>query len=257
MRNHVQELHSPDFRGEQMVLYEILLLAGLLISAALFRGRRFGEALLILFWAHQSLNSVRHVTVYAWVAVPIIGAELSRLCRPALARISAKSVAGALRDVSRDFSSVPLHTSVWGAIVLVFLWFSPYQVWPRNFPVDKFPVQLVEKYAAVLNPADGPKPRILASDQFGDYLIYRFHPDLRVFIDGRSDFYGAELGNEYMKMLGLDRSWRELIDKWAFDYVLLPRESRLGNRLREDPLWGVLEDSGVAILLVRHKPDRP
>ncbi len=32
---------------------------------------------------------------------------------------------------------------------------------------------------------------IFTFDQWGDYLIYRLYPRTRVFIDGRSDFYGA------------------------------------------------------------------
>ena len=32
--------------------------------------------------------------------------------------------------------------------------------------------------------------RLLTTDQWGDYIIYCFYPRQKVFMDGRSDFYG-------------------------------------------------------------------
>ncbi len=43
--------------------------------------------------------------------------------------------------------------------------------------------------------------RLLTTDQWGDYLIY-LNPQQKVYVDGRSDFYGQEIGNEYLRVDG-------------------------------------------------------
>jgi hypothetical protein len=139
-------------------------------------------------------------------------------------------------------------------VLAVFLWNSPGQAWPTEFPHIKFPVQMVERHAAKLNPPGSKKPRILASDQIGDYLIYRFYPDVRVFMDGRGDFYGPEFGDEYIRIMRVDWRWRQLMEKWDFDYAMLPREWSLSEALKLDPKWNILEDSGPALLFERRRP---
>ena len=43
--------------------------------------------------------------------------------------------------------------------------------------------------------------RILAPDTFGGYLIYRFNGERKVFFDGRSDFYGTDFIERYLRLL--------------------------------------------------------
>ena len=59
-------------------------------------------------------------------------------------------------------------------------------------------------------------PRVLTSDQWADYLIYRLYPEQRVFFDGRSDFFGAALGSDYRKLQACERPWRELLERYRF-----------------------------------------
>ena len=82
-------------------------------------------------------------------------------------------------------------------------------------------------------------PRILTSDQWADYLIYRLYPRQRVFFDGRSDFYGPSLGAEYRELLGASEGWREVMRRHAFDRALLPREWPLSTMLDGEPGGGV------------------
>src|SRR5204862_6693071 len=42
--------------------------------------------------------------------------------------------------------------------------------------------------------------RIFTKDQWGGYLIYRFAGHIKVFIDGRSDFYGRQLLEIYAQV---------------------------------------------------------
>ena len=96
-----------------------------------------------------------------------------------------------------------------------------------------------------------PWARVFTPDQWGDYLIYRLYPSTRVFVDGRSDFYGAEIGNQYLRLTGGQWDWEQIMQKYGFTSVLLPSELPICQLLKRDPGWRVEEDSGKTILLVR------
>jgi hypothetical protein len=88
-------------------------------------------------------------------------------------------------------------------------------------------------------------------DQWADYLIYRFYPRQRVFIDGRSDFFGPKVGGEYIRLMSGQRDWKSLITKWDFDTVLCPPEWALASLLRQDTEWRIAEETSEALLFLR------
>ena len=94
-------------------------------------------------------------------------------------------------------------------------------------------------------------PHILTSDQWADYLIFRLYPQQRVFFDGRSDFFGAAIGSDYRKLLGCEKSWRELLDRYQFDMALLPRDWALNTALEREPGWRQVYGDPVAVLYAR------
>ena len=93
-----------------------------------------------------------------------------------------------------------------------------------------------------------PKARILASDSFGGYLIYRFDGARHVFIDGRSDFYGADFLKRYLDLMSARPGWRDVVDSFHFTHALLPSDSPLLAAL-EQAGWRILYKDDVATLL--------
>jgi hypothetical protein len=72
-------------------------------------------------------------------------------------------------------------------------------------------------------------------------------------MDGRSDFYGPEVGNDYLRLSNGSWDWQRLLDKYRFNLALLPTELPLSQILKLAPEWRVLEDDGKRILLARNK----
>jgi hypothetical protein len=253
IRDHIAEFLSPQFRDETLFQFEILLFAGVVIVALLLQQRRFEEALLILFWGHASLGSVRHVPLFALVTVPILGVELNHLWKRWSESKSRTSLAGIVRDLAEDFSRAPMRTSIWAPVLVIVLMLlnAPLQNWPTDFPDNKFPVKAVNRNLALLAPAEAEMPRVLTSDQWADYLIYRFYPREKVFFDGRSDFYGPSIGDEYVRLQSPRHDWAELLDKYRFDVALLPIDWPLAELLKADRRWRVRHDDGVAIVFER------
>ncbi len=250
IREVVQEFQSPSFRAENLLQYEMLLLVGILAAASqLARGRLVGP-LWILFWAHQSLGSVRHVTVFVTVAAPIIALEATYLWDRLVAGASKKSVHGILDSLAADMGRNFRWTSPWPAVFLAgLLLVDALPVhWPKDFPALRFPVKLVQKHGDRIRSA-----RVLTTDQWADYLIYRFYPDQRVFLDGRSDFYGPVLGKQYIRVSSGQHDWRKILDQHDFDLALIPVDWSLTSLLKQHPDWRLLEDDGKCLIFERRE----
>jgi hypothetical protein len=248
IRTVVQEFQSPSFRDENMMQFEGLMLAGLIAAGALFRRRRVVEGLWIVFFAHLALSSARHVPVFVTVAAPVIAAELALCWSGWTSRASKSSLAGIVNQMAADSARGFGRSSAWPAAVVVVLALLGRPVrWPDDFPGQMFPTKMVHAHAAEILAA-----RVLTTDQWADYLIYT-DPRQKVFIDGRSDFYGPEIGNQYISLINGSWDWETVLNKFGFNLALLPVESAISQLLKRHPEWQVAEDDGKHILLVRRE----
>jgi hypothetical protein len=231
----VDEFQSPKFRGEFMLQFELLLFAGLALAGVMVSKKRFVEALLILFWAQAALTSVRHAPIYVIVTAPILVAQLTQVWNEWSRFKSRGSIAGILRDLGNEFSANALRATIWAPVVVLGMGFSMAMAkgdtWPQDFPKQRFPVALVNQYADRLAPLTGPMPRIFTSDQWGDYLTYRFYPRIRIFVDGRSDLFGSSLGKEYVHTAGGHYEWEQVLYRYHIDMALVPLELPLAELL--------------------------
>lgn len=250
----VEEFQSPKFRHENMFHFELLLFAGLGLVGLLVSKRRWVEALLILFWAQAALGSVRHVPLFAFVVAPLLVQELTALWNEWSATRTRGSIAGILRDLCGEFSNTPMRTTLWAPALIASIALAKGQSWPSDFPTGKFPVVMVNRYESDLVPAAGPMPRIFTSDQWGDYLTYRFYPRVRVFLDGRSDLFGAELGKEYVRLAGGQHEWEKTLDRYRIEMAMIPSDWPLAELLKRHAGWRIRQDDGSAILFERKNP---
>jgi len=247
IKNLVQEFQAPTFRSEGQLQFEALLLAGLIACGLLLRRRLFAEALWVIFLAHSSLISVRHVPLYAAVAAPLVACEISEWWRAGVACMKKSSALRILHQLGADLAPGFRRTSMWPAVLILSLAAldAPLQ-WPRDFPSVIFPTAMVHQHAGLI--ATG---RLLTPDQWGDYIIYSFFPRQKVYVDGRSDFYGEKLGEEYLHLLQGSYNWRAILDRNGFNLALLPVDSPLASMLKLDPTWQVVQDDTRVILFQR------
>jgi hypothetical protein len=245
--DHVQEFQSPVIRSEGMVVFAVLLVGGIaMASRRLVRGEWF-EGGLALAWGFAALRSARHIPFFAIAAAPAIASEGALWWRGIAERAPLRSARRIFWDVGRDPGQAP-RVSVWLALCAAAALATAGSA--GGFPNTRFPVQAVERNQRLLAPA-GPDPRILTSDQWADYLIFRFYPRQRVFFDGRSDFYGPALGADYMSLAGAQNQCVELLDRYRFDMALLPRDWPLSAVLDGDAGWKRAYRDTVATLYVR------
>jgi hypothetical protein len=253
--DRIKEFQSPDFHHPPALAIELLLLLGVLAAVWSIARRHWGEAIAILVFAHFALVSMRNVPVFAFIACGAIGASLvdgGRYIRNSRVRAwLARVVEGALAfgeeiEVMERFERV--HWPAALAIATIALLFhSPAKLagFQAEFDPRIFPVNAV----AVLS--RGPVGRIFASDQWGDYLLYRCYPKIRVFLDDRSDFYGAELDDAAIRIATAQHDWRELLAKYNIDTALVGPNDPLAAVLKISPEWRLRFEDRVALVFQR------
>lgn len=78
---------------------------------------------------------------------------------------------------------------------------------------------------------------ILHSDADGGYLIWRWWPQQRVFMDDRFDMYPVALQEDYARLLNLDEGWQEVLDKYGVEIVVWRTDGRLVRGLELATGW--------------------
>jgi len=134
--------------------------------------------------------------------------------------------------------------SVTGALLVAVLLFSPNP--PKRFRPEFDPQNYPASAVAMI--ARDPGARVFAPDQWGDYLIYRLYPGTRVFLDGRSDFYGPDFVQKAVDALNVNYGWQQTLDKFKVNTILLPPSMPLAGALKECSRWRLVYDDGVALV---------
>ena len=246
---HVQEFQSPQFRSENMVIFALLLFAGVAVAAKIWRAQLF-EAAMILIWGFAALRSARYIPLFAVIAAPSIAAFAAERWKQVAARARSQSAWRILWESSQVLGE-RWGLTPWAAILVPLAMCAVLPVdGLANLPARFFPVMAVDRNSHLLTTSG---QRVLTSDQWADYLIYRLYSGAPVFFDGRSDFYGEQIGNDYRTLQQAGRDSRAVLARYGFTAALLPLDWPLGQVLDHDPQWTVAYRDGQAVLFLRSR----
>jgi hypothetical protein len=250
IRAFVEEFQSPRFRSENMLQFEILLFAGLLTLAWLLRRKEWYPVLAILLWAHESLASVRHVPLYCVAACPFIASGLQDLWTQLRRGCHANSLFAAFDGVNAAWGPWTRGVTIWPVVLSLAIAVTAAK--PINFgatvgfPENKFPVTLVERNAGRF--ADG--TRVFSSDQWSDYLIYRLYPAVRIYFDGRSDYFGPWRGKAYQQLMAGQSEAVSILSRENVRFALIPNDWALAGILRATAGWRVADSDELGVLFM-------
>jgi len=260
--NAVDEFQAPDFRSEATKIFEVNLLAGLLVAGLMLRRGEFAWPLLMLAWAHATLTSFRHGALFMLAATPVLMLEGTRWIEQG-AR-AGNWILQTFKNIADDYGPNSDKPSESGGLVvswapiamLVFLAYSMnvrgavQETWRAEFPDVRFPAAALE----ALGEDRLTQGRVLTSDQWGDYLVFSMYPKYKTFIDGRSDFYDPSVLDDYVGILGSHYSWERTLDKYEFNAVLAPLDWSITAALKAHPGWTLIYDDGFALYFERTEP---
>jgi hypothetical protein len=249
---HIMEFLSISFHHPIAIFFEVMLVLAAGAAFWSFKTGSYTEAVLLLVWAHGALLAARNIPLFMIVAAPPVAAMIEDW----LARAPQFNVAEWVRTAFTKFNLVAAEMtqtddlgrwrliSAAGALLVAVLLFAPH-------PPNKFRPEFDPKYypaSAVSTIAQDPTARVFTYDQWGDYLIYRLYPRLRVFVDGRSDFYGSDFEHKYVDALNVKYGWEQTLSKFGVNTILLPPSTPLTGALKECSRWRLVYDDGVALV---------
>jgi hypothetical protein len=257
-RQFVSEFQGPDFKQLSGSLLEVMLVLAACAAISYARRRQYAEVLLLAGWAHLALLMVRNVPIFMIVAAPLVAECLARWLR-ALAgapvarwlRRAAKEAAGIDADVGVMERGWRLHLPSIAAMTILAIALADPQPGPSlrsEFDPAAYP-------RAALATLDRPDQRIFADDEWGDYLIYMLFPTgTRVFVDGRTDFYGAAFENAYVATLQARPGWSATLDRYGVDTLLLAPDAPLAAVAAQSGQWQRDYEDEVATVFRRVAP---
>jgi hypothetical protein len=113
--------------------------------------------------------------------------------------------------------------------------------------------QFPKRAVAFLGASNQPR-RVFVYYDWGGYAIWKLYPEYRVFVDGRADLYGDDLLRQFKTAVELRTGWRDVLDNWEVEAVLVPPSCALAQALLLDPDWRAAFRDSKAILLLRGHP---
>lgn len=248
---HIAEFIPLSFNHPASKFFEPLALLGAVSVAWSLVRKRYDHAILLALWLHFALMSARNVPIYAIVATPLIARSM-RDWLILIGRRNGATITGraarwfrCFGQEVRPFERVPrFHlVSAAGLALIATIVYAPNppDAFRPAYNSTAFPVQAAEHLGA-------PGNRVLSIDTWGGYLIYAQYPSRKVFVDGRSDFYGDKFENTCADLLTAKPGWKKLLDSYHFDRVLLPPDSALVSTLRLTKEWKAVYEDKTAVV---------
>jgi hypothetical protein len=116
----------------------------------------------------------------------------------------------------------------------------------RNYETIRNPIAAVEFLKSQRLP--GP---IYNRYGWGGYLIYQLYPEYRVYIDGRADVYGDAFFTETMHTYDGLGNWREPLNKYGIQTIIIDPDVALSSLLRSDNEWSKVYEDDQAVIFRR------
>ena len=245
----IREWKSPDFHQPHFQAVLILLLATFFFLAVSNKRERPGRLLLLMATSFAMLRSGRNVPFFALVATPLFAEHLWEWLKGqtwASGLITSTETNPGKRSIPRIVIN--------SLIILVALIFCGLAAQRAAAEQPLIEEQQFPKAAVDYLKQQRPPQPIFNEYAWGGYLIWRLYPDYRVYIDGRADVFGDKLVAEFIQVNDGKPRWRELLQQYGTQTVLVKRDSAIASLLNDDSRWQkVFEDKQAVILVLKEQ----
>jgi hypothetical protein len=237
MRSFINEWFSPNFHlwlYRPFLFFWLLTITAIAVSRVRPKGRTIFPLLLTGF---ASLDAARHIPIFILLATPVI----ARWADDWASLVSEPS--GPRRERSKPVFRLAVVILMAGLAAAKWIMVARDQ---EHQEVDLFPSAAVASL-----PLAPDSKRIFAYYDWGGYVIWKLYPRYQVFVDGRADLYGDNLLRQFETAIGLHNGWRDILDRWGINTVLLPSNCALAQALMIDQDWRLSFNDPKAVVLVR------
>lgn len=234
---------SPDFHAPNV--WPFLFLIALMLFALAIQKRKpsSGQLFLLMGLTLLGLYSVRNIPFFVIACSPIIGGLLGlRLADLKIFENISKNI-HAMQAILRGMTWSLLAVILISVALLSGQKFDSDKI-GNTFNPDQFPVHAADWLVA--NPQTG---NMFNEFSWGGYLLYRLWPEQRVFIDGQTDFYGAELVKEYLTTLRGQDNWQTILQKYDVSWAIIPTDIPMVEALQDKLGWQIIYQDHTATIL--------
>ncbi len=242
MQRLIQEWFPPDLHQPIYWPFGLMLAVGTLGLVLSPRRPEWMDLMLFLGMGGAGLLSARHIPLFAVATAPIV----ARHTLPLFARTRLYPLlTGEQPPPQPSRVVVAAHWLILGALVLA-AGLDVRRTVQRNDAAmaTTYPVAAVDWIEA----QGWQGKRMFNNYNWGGYLVWRGLP---VFIDGRADVYGDAFLFLYQDTVFIRPNWRETLDTYGVDYVLISPGSPLSTLLTESAEWGEVYRDDVAQIFAR------
>ena len=246
--HYFNEFASPDFQSRSAPIFffeALLLLTVFLLSFGRHR-IAWVESALLIFFLHEGLHSVRHMNLFAIVAAPIVAREISWAFAARWPTLHGRTA-----EIAVEQAGLRSPLLYFPAICAAGVWLALAGVLP--FPRTFDDLQLTRGAGEFI---DQHKDRFVSpfnTDNLGGALIYRFWPDIHVFVDDRIFLYGEDfVSKSYFEVLFARNRWREVLAEYGVTSAVIAVGAPCTALFRASPDWELaFEDEKNAIFFRR------
>ncbi len=251
----VFEGYKQGFSSGQEFGYSLALIAVAVFLSWWARWREITPALVLLFTVYLAVTHRRHLVLLALT----FGAYLPVLLTAYFRELSTRP--GCMVWVHRLGWKIP------ALAIIALTCFFAYRFASHN------PLQLVATSEPRWGAAAGMyypvgaidyigqrhlSGKLLVSFNWGEYGLWRLYPQCRVAIDGRYEtVYPESLHKEYFDFLMARQGWRNFLDHYPPDLILIELRSELYGLLSRDPEWRQVYADPGCVLFRRHRQVPP
>lgn len=241
MQSYIGEWASPNFHRPEYWPFLLLILATFAVAAWSPSSFRARDLLLLVVTFFASLRSIRLIPFFVLIATPLIAeaAEHWPISRP-------------LSVFPTPHKTVGRWPTFFHAAIMIFM--AAFVIFHVRRVMNGQPViemQTSPVRAVAFLKGHPPSGAMFNAYDWGGYLIWELFPPTQVFVDGRADLYGDSFLHQFADTHHLKGNWRETLQRWNIQTVLIPSDSALASGLRESRDWRTVYDDGQAIIFSR------
>ncbi len=242
--SHTVETMPPDFHLPGLWPFAELLAVVIILGIAKAKSISLSHVFLLAGLALMSSIFARNIPFFAIASVPILADWVKQIFAKFNYWLKLEDAFSTIEKGLRGFLW-PLVISF--VTIGLFVYHSAQtQTSIYHFDTQTLPVQAADWLEA------HPQPGNMFNDfNWGGYLLFRFWPAQRVFIDSQSDFYGEEFTRQYEQIFNGKKDWDAKLNQYNVSQIIVPRETGLALAAKQSTNWKIAYEDNITIILVK------
>jgi len=189
----------------------------------------------------SALTGVRMIVLWSIVLAPFVGEHLGQWISQTAQETS-----------KRRQPAVP----VWlPSVTLTLIAFLAGLILAMRFNLSEFVKREQKEYpqkAVAWLKSAGLRGNCLTRYDWGGYLAWQLKGKVKVFVDGRADFYPPKVMNDFIAAYFGKANWRSVLDKYGVTMVIAPPDAPISNLLSMHASgWRCVYRDKVAVVFIR------